>query len=117
MVWRGTSSHAGVLVIKCFGACLLIYLRARGKSLRHSVCMIVFFFSSKMNKVTFNKSDENQDKRSISTGRPTSSQKSVATIIFSLKNEVGGLVKALKLFQVRVSFKVLKACHSMLSHL
>ena len=70
-----------------------------------------------MNKVTFNKSDENQDKRSISTGRPTSSQKSVATIIFSLKNEVGGLVKALKLFQVCVSFKVLKACHSMLSHL
>ncbi|XP_036950841.1 tryptophan 5-hydroxylase 1-like isoform X1 [Acanthopagrus latus] len=50
-------------------------------------------------EVTFNKSDENQDKRSISTGRPTSSQKSVATIIFSLKNEVGGLVKALKLFQ------------------
>ncbi|XP_035508503.1 tryptophan 5-hydroxylase 1-like isoform X2 [Morone saxatilis] len=50
-------------------------------------------------KVTFSKIDENQDNRSISTERPTSSEKSSATIIFSLKNEVGGLVKALKLFQ------------------
>lgn len=66
-----------------------------------------------MNKVTFSKIGENEDNRSISTGRPASSRKSVATIIFSLKNEVGGLIKALKLFQVRV----LKACHSMLRHL
>uniref|UniRef100_A0A8C4HC17 tryptophan 5-monooxygenase n=1 Tax=Dicentrarchus labrax TaxID=13489 RepID=A0A8C4HC17_DICLA len=54
---------------------------------------MIYFF------VTFSKIDENQDNRSISTGRPTSSEKSSATIIFSLKNEVGGLVKALKLFQ------------------
>ncbi|KAI3377177.1 hypothetical protein L3Q82_009093 [Scortum barcoo] len=52
-----------------------------------------------MKQVTFRKIHENQDNRSISTGTPTSSQTGVATIIFSLKNEVGGLVKALKLFQ------------------
>ncbi|XP_032366834.1 tryptophan 5-hydroxylase 1 [Etheostoma spectabile] len=50
-------------------------------------------------EVTFSKCDENQENRSMSSGRPTSSEKSVATIIFSLKNEVGGLVKALRLFQ------------------
>ncbi|KAK5874572.1 hypothetical protein PBY51_019508 [Eleginops maclovinus] len=42
---------------------------------------------------------DHQDNRSISTGRPTSSKKDVSTIIFSLKNEVGGLIKALRLFQ------------------
>ncbi|XP_034733065.1 tryptophan 5-hydroxylase 1-like [Etheostoma cragini] len=50
-------------------------------------------------EVTFSKCDENQENRSMSAGRPTSSDKGVATIIFSLKNEVGGLVKALRLFQ------------------
>ncbi|KAI4829765.1 hypothetical protein KUCAC02_001435 [Chaenocephalus aceratus] len=35
----------------------------------------------------------------VSTGRPTSSKRDVSTIIFSLKNEVGGLIKALRLFQ------------------
>ncbi len=63
-----------------------------------------------MKQVTFSKLAENQDNRSISTGRPTGSEKGVATIIFSLKNEVGGLIKALKLFQVGVLFKVLKVC-------
>ncbi|XP_031702203.1 tryptophan 5-hydroxylase 1-like [Anarrhichthys ocellatus] len=51
------------------------------------------------NEVAFGKFGENQDNRSISIGRPTSSAKGVATIIFSLKNEVGGLVRALQLFQ------------------
>ncbi|XP_037607071.1 tryptophan 5-hydroxylase 1-like [Sebastes umbrosus] len=51
------------------------------------------------NEVTLSKFEEDQDNRSISTGRPTSSEKGVATIIFSLKNEIGGLVKALRLFQ------------------
>ncbi|XP_044044023.1 tryptophan 5-hydroxylase 1-like isoform X3 [Siniperca chuatsi] len=51
------------------------------------------------NEVTFIKIDENQDNRSISTGRPTSSEKGIATIIISLKDEVGGLIKALRLFQ------------------
>nr|XP_033484099.1 tryptophan 5-hydroxylase 1-like isoform X3 [Epinephelus lanceolatus] len=35
----------------------------------------------------------------ISSGRSTSSEKGTVTIIFSLRNEVGGLVKALRLFQ------------------
>ncbi|XP_059208499.1 tryptophan 5-hydroxylase 1-like isoform X2 [Centropristis striata] len=51
------------------------------------------------NEVTLSKFDENKDNRNISTGRPSSSEKGAATIIFSLKNEVGGLVKALRLFQ------------------
>ncbi|KAE8297180.1 Tryptophan 5-hydroxylase [Larimichthys crocea] len=51
------------------------------------------------NEVTFSKIDGNQDNRSISTGKTTSAEKCVATIIFSLRNEVGGLVKVLKLFQ------------------
>ncbi|TKS70377.1 Tryptophan 5-hydroxylase [Collichthys lucidus] len=50
------------------------------------------------NEVTFSKIDGNQDNRSTSTGR-TTIEKRVATIIFSLRNEVGGLVKVLKLFQ------------------
>lgn len=45
---------------------------------------------------------EHQDNRTVSTGRPTSSKRDVSTIIFSLKNEVGGLIKALRLFQVSV---------------
>ncbi|KAM7423574.1 hypothetical protein PAMA_000093 [Pampus argenteus] len=55
--------------------------------------------NNEMNKVTFSRIDENQDNRSISKGRPSSSQKGGATIIFSLKNEIGGLVKALRFFQ------------------
>ncbi|KAM6949772.1 tryptophan 5-hydroxylase 1-like [Lycodopsis pacificus] len=51
------------------------------------------------NEVAFSEFGEKQDNRSISTGRPTSSTKGVATMIFSLKNEVGGLVRALRLFQ------------------
>lgn len=44
-----------------------------------------------LNKSTFKKIEENGE---------NASEKGRATIIFSLKNEVGGLVKALKLFQV-----------------
>lgn len=47
-----------------------------------------------LNKSTFTKIEENTEKKGAS-------EKSKATIIFSLKNEVGGLVKALRLFQVR----------------
>lgn len=46
-----------------------------------------------INKSTFTKIEENTEKKNTS-------EKGRATIIFSLKNEVGGLVKALKLFQV-----------------
>lgn len=48
--------------------------------------------NNEINKATFTKIEENSEKNSSEKGR--------ATIIFSLKNEVGGLVKALKLFQV-----------------
>uniref|UniRef100_A0A8C2WL08 Tryptophan hydroxylase 1 n=1 Tax=Cyclopterus lumpus TaxID=8103 RepID=A0A8C2WL08_CYCLU len=51
------------------------------------------------NEVTFSIFGEKQDNQSISTARPSSSAKGVATIIFSLKNEVGSLVRALRLFQ------------------
>uniref|UniRef100_A0A8B9JXV9 tryptophan 5-monooxygenase n=1 Tax=Astyanax mexicanus TaxID=7994 RepID=A0A8B9JXV9_ASTMX len=55
-------------------------------------------FTDKIKKVTMNKSaypkiDENKDNKS------ESAEKGRAAIVFSLKNEVGGLVKALKLFQ------------------
>ncbi|XP_034736238.1 tryptophan 5-hydroxylase 1a isoform X2 [Etheostoma cragini] len=48
--------------------------------------------NNEINKSTFTKIEENTEKNN-------SSEKGRATIIFSLKNEVGGLVKALKLFQ------------------
>ncbi|XP_029289687.1 tryptophan 5-hydroxylase 1a isoform X2 [Cottoperca gobio] len=48
--------------------------------------------NNEINKSTFTKIEENTEKNNTS-------EKGRATIIFSLKNEVGGLVKALKLFQ------------------
>ncbi|KAJ0056710.1 hypothetical protein NL108_012224, partial [Boleophthalmus pectinirostris] len=44
-------------------------------------------------------SDEKQAKWSAAPRRASSSDKSGSTILFSLKNEVGGLIKALKFFQ------------------
>ncbi|XP_032415697.1 tryptophan 5-hydroxylase 1-like [Xiphophorus hellerii] len=49
------------------------------------------------NKVTLNGSDGQQD--NLMTGQPSNSRNKAATIIFTLKNEVGGLIRALKLFQ------------------
>uniref|UniRef100_A0A8C6KYS4 tryptophan 5-monooxygenase n=1 Tax=Nothobranchius furzeri TaxID=105023 RepID=A0A8C6KYS4_NOTFU len=43
--------------------------------------------------------DVNRDSWRHLLGQPSNSKKSAATIIFTLKNEVGGLVRALKLFQ------------------
>uniref|UniRef100_W5U8E4 tryptophan 5-monooxygenase n=1 Tax=Ictalurus punctatus TaxID=7998 RepID=W5U8E4_ICTPU len=48
--------------------------------------------NNEMNKSTFNHTNENQDDS-------LSSKREHAAIVFSLKNEVGNLVKALKLFQ------------------
>uniref|UniRef100_A0A671WR96 tryptophan 5-monooxygenase n=1 Tax=Sparus aurata TaxID=8175 RepID=A0A671WR96_SPAAU len=48
--------------------------------------------NNEINKSTFTKIEENSEKKNTS-------EKGRATIIFSLKNEVGGLVKALRLFQ------------------
>ncbi|XP_067104765.1 tryptophan 5-hydroxylase 1-like [Osmerus mordax] len=47
--------------------------------------------NNEMNKCTFNKIEENKDNKTFGRGR--------AAIVFSLKNEVGGLVKALRFFQ------------------
>uniref|UniRef100_A0A3B4B7F9 tryptophan 5-monooxygenase n=1 Tax=Periophthalmus magnuspinnatus TaxID=409849 RepID=A0A3B4B7F9_9GOBI len=44
-------------------------------------------------------SNEKKDKWSAASRRASSSDKSGSTILFSLKNEVGGLIKALKFFQ------------------
>uniref|UniRef100_A0A8C2I4I0 Tryptophan hydroxylase 1 (tryptophan 5-monooxygenase) a n=1 Tax=Cyprinus carpio TaxID=7962 RepID=A0A8C2I4I0_CYPCA len=48
-----------------------------------------------MNKSAYPKIEENKDNKTVSTERGR------AAVVFSLKNEVGGLVKALKLFQVK----------------
>lgn len=56
-----------------------------------------FDFHFQINKSTFTKIEENTEKKNTP-------EKGRATIIFSLKNEVGGLVKALKLFQVWLSY-------------
>ncbi|XP_026072673.1 tryptophan 5-hydroxylase-like [Carassius auratus] len=48
--------------------------------------------NNELNKTNFHKTEENKDKI-------CSSKREHAAIVFSLKNEVGGLVKALKLFQ------------------
>ncbi|MED6248604.1 Tryptophan 5-hydroxylase 1 [Ataeniobius toweri] len=50
-------------------------------------------------RVTINGTDEHQDNHGLTTGQPSNSRNRAATIIFTLKNEVGGLIKALKLFQ------------------
>ncbi|XP_052454249.1 tryptophan 5-hydroxylase 1-like isoform X1 [Carassius gibelio] len=49
--------------------------------------------NNEMNKSAFPKIEENKDNKTASTERGR------AAVVFSLKNEVGGLVKALKLFQ------------------
>lgn len=56
--------------------------------------LYIFLRLLQMNKSTFPKIDENKDNKSVS------GEKGRAAIVFTLKNEVGGLVKALKLFQV-----------------
>jgi tryptophan 5-monooxygenase len=59
-----------------------------------------------MKKCTFSKIDKNKDNKSSSWENGRSLEKGRTAIAFSLKNEVGGLVKALKLFQV--SLNILK---------
>lgn len=53
-----------------------------------------------MNKAAFPKIDENKDNKTDKDNKTASTERGRAAIVFSLKNEVGGLVKALKLFQV-----------------
>lgn len=60
-----------------------------------------------MNKVAFPKIDENKDNKTDQDNKTASSERGRAAIVFSLKNEVGGLVKALKLFQVGLIYSSL----------
>ncbi|XP_047219926.1 tryptophan 5-hydroxylase 1-like isoform X2 [Girardinichthys multiradiatus] len=50
-------------------------------------------------RVTINGTDEHQDNHGLTTGQPSNSRNRAATIIFTLKNEVGGLIEALKHFK------------------
>ncbi|XP_035273887.1 tryptophan 5-hydroxylase isoform X2 [Anguilla anguilla] len=66
----------------------------RGRSFDSmNTCLEEKLLNNEMNKSTFSKIEENRDNKTLST------EKGRAAIVFSLKNEVGGLVKALKLFQ------------------
>ncbi|KAG9331784.1 hypothetical protein AGOR_G00170640 [Albula goreensis] len=66
----------------------------RGRSFDSmNTCFEEKLLNHEMNKSTFSKIEENRDNKTLSTERGR------AAIVFSLKNEVGGLVKALKLFQ------------------
>ncbi|XP_053497090.1 tryptophan 5-hydroxylase 1a isoform X2 [Ictalurus furcatus] len=62
-------------------------------SMNLGLCLEEKQLNNEMNKSTFSKIDENKDNKSVS------GEKGRAAIVFTLKNEVGGLVKALKLFQ------------------
>lgn len=75
---------------------LIIYMYYGNK-----LCYFVLSFCLKMNKSTYNHANESQDDS-------LSSKKEHAAIVFSLKNEVGNLVKALKLFQVYITFFFLR---------
>lgn len=60
------------------------------------VCVSAFL---KLNKANSGKKDENKGNKGSSKGE-TAAESGKTAVVFSLKNEVGGLVKALKLFQV-----------------
>ncbi|XP_018620877.1 tryptophan 5-hydroxylase 1-like [Scleropages formosus] len=64
----------------------------RGRSF-DLTCFDEKHLNNEMNKFTFKKIDENKDSKRVVC------EKGRATVVFSLKNEVGGLLKALKLFQ------------------
>ncbi|XP_015255899.1 PREDICTED: tryptophan 5-hydroxylase 1-like [Cyprinodon variegatus] len=52
-----------------------------------------------MDKLVINGANDHQSVQSLTTAVPRNSRKRAATIIFTLKNEVGDLIKALKVFQ------------------
>lgn len=66
---------------------------------------ILFYYAStflKLNKPNSGKNDDKGNKGSSKSETATESGKTA--VVFSLKNEVGGLVKALRLFQVNVKY-------------
>lgn len=66
---------------------------------------VSFYYAStflKLNKANSGKNDDKGNKGSSRNETATESGKTA--VVFSLKNEVGGLVKALRLFQVNVKY-------------
>lgn len=57
----------------------------------------------KLNKATSGKSDDKKGSKGSSKGE-SATESGKTAVVFSLKNEVGGLVKALRLFQVNVKY-------------
>lgn len=57
----------------------------------------------KLNKANSGKNDDKKGNKGSSKSE-TATESGKTAVIFSLKNEVGGLVKALKLFQVNVKY-------------
>lgn len=62
------------------------------------VCVSPFL---KLNKTNSGKNDDKKGNKG-SSKNDTATESGKTAVVFSLKNEVGGLVKALKLFQVNV---------------
>lgn len=69
------------------------------------VCVCVSTFL-KLNKTNAGKNDDKKGNKGSSKS-DTATESSKMAVVFSLKNEVGGLVKALKLFQVNVKYHYL----------
>lgn len=57
----------------------------------------------KLNKANSGKNDDKKGNKGSSKSE-TATESGKTAVVFSLKNEVGGLVKALKLFQVNVHY-------------
>lgn len=68
---------------------------------------VFFFCETSFCLQTFKETLRGADENRGGLGKPACSRKRTATIIFTLKNEVGGLIKALKLFQVGAAGSVL----------
>lgn len=68
--------------------------------------MLKFLFSLSMflqlNRTNSGKNDDNKGNKGA--GKNEGAEGGKTAVVFSLKNEVGGLVKALRLFQVKVLF-------------
>lgn len=67
------------------------------------VCVSTFL---KLNKTNSGKNDDKKGNKG-SSKNDTATESGKTAVVFSLKNEVGGLVKALKLFQVNVKYHYL----------
>lgn len=74
------------------------------------MCVSTFL---KLNKSNSGKNDDKKGNKG-SGKSDTATESGKTAVVFSLKNEVGGLVKALKLFQVNVKYHylILKMPHA-----